>query len=272
MKISIQLAVWTALFLGTNVSSFSTPKINSARTMGTKEASLYNDALFMSPNRATGTETSSTNNKNAAAADDPTDKLYIPVSFDEMVRQSSSAMKDAYENGVTRQMVRILLPRSPESDQLGQLIENDAEWDMRSAILVPPDETWQGGIMQLYRAASIAARGMLREYSKNVGGGVPPRLEEDRSVDESGVDGIGLWLTQGASAQDDVSCFVQPSQETIDAIESISNQAGGRLVALLNPQWRIIDDALDTASRGEGLFGNMASFLGGKGGSLRRLN
>lgn len=97
-------------------------------------------------------------------------------------------------------------------------------------------------------------------------------MQEDRSIDESGVDGIGLWITQGASPEDDVSCFVQPSQETIDAIESISDQAGKRLVTLLNPQWRIIDDALDKASRSEGVFGNLASFLGGKGGSLRRLD
>ena len=156
MKISFQLAVWTALFLGTNVSCFSTPKMNSARTMGTKEASLYHGALFMSATEKTETESRSTN------TDDRTDKLYIPISFDEMVRQSSSAMKDAYENGVTRQMVRILLPRSSENDQLGRMIEDDAEMDMRSAVLVPPDETWQGGIMQLYRAASIATRSMLR--------------------------------------------------------------------------------------------------------------
>jgi hypothetical protein len=71
-------------------------------------------------------------------------------------------MKDAYKNGATRQMVRILLPRSSDNDQLGKLIENDVLLDMRSAVLVPPDETWQGGIMQLYRAASIAARDMLR--------------------------------------------------------------------------------------------------------------
>lgn len=90
-------------------------------------------------------------------------------------------------------------------------------------------------------------------------------------MDESGVDGIGLWITQGASPEDDVSCFVQPSQETIEAIESISGQAGNRLVALLNPQWRIADDALDSASRSEGVLGNLASFLGGKGNSLRRL-
>lgn len=109
-------------------------------------------------------------------------------------------------------------------------------------------------------------------YSRNASGGVPPRLQEDRSVDESGVDGIGLWITQGASAEDDISCFVQPNQETVDAIESISGQAGKRLVAILNPQWRITDDALDDASRGEGFLGNLASFLGGKGNSLRRLD
>lgn len=97
-------------------------------------------------------------------------------------------------------------------------------------------------------------------------------MQEDRSVDESGVDGIGVWITQGSQPEDDVSCFVQPSQETVDAIDSISQQAGKRLVTLMNPQWRITDDALDTASRTEGLLGNFASFLGGKGGSLRRLD
>jgi hypothetical protein len=40
----------------------------------------------------------------------------------------------------------------------------------------------------------------------------------------------------------------------------------------MNPQWRMVDDALDTASKGEpGFFSAMASFLGGKGGTLREL-
>ena len=169
-------------------------------------------------------------------------------------------------------VLRILLPRSAENDQLLQYYEDDAKDGMGDTVLVPPDETWQGGIMQLYRAASFASQEILRRYSRNAEGGVVPRLNEDRSVDESGVDGIGLFLAQGSSSKDDLSAFVQPTQETVDAIESISAQAGSRLVALVNPQWRITDDALDKASRSEGVFGSFASFLGGKGGSLRRLD
>jgi hypothetical protein len=120
--------------------------------------------------------------------------------------------------------------------------------------------------------ALLVSSSPLSRYSRNANGGVVPRLQEDRSFDESGVDGIGLWLTQGATPKDDVSCFVQPSQETVDGIEAISSQAGERLVALLNPQWRVVDDALDKASRSEGALGRFASFLGGKGTSLRRLD
>eukprot|EP00537_Pseudo-nitzschia_pungens_P009919 CAMPEP_0172385078 /NCGR_PEP_ID=MMETSP1061-20121228/2755_1 /TAXON_ID=37318 /ORGANISM="Pseudo-nitzschia pungens, Strain cf. pungens" /LENGTH=349 /DNA_ID=CAMNT_0013113925 /DNA_START=61 /DNA_END=1110 /DNA_ORIENTATION=- len=202
--------------------------------------------------------------------------IYIPLSFEEMVKQISSTMEDAMKEGKKRQTLRILLPRSSDNDQFGQYFEKSVTDPDPSiyvdTILVPPDETWQGGIMQLYRAASLACQEILRRYSRNAQGGVVPRLQEDRSFDESGVDGVGLWLTQGASASDDVSCFVQPSQETIDGIDRISSQAGERMVALINPQWRIVDDALDAASKKDGIFGQFASFLGGKGNSLRRLD
>jgi len=124
--------------------------------------------------------------------------------------------------------------------------------------------------MQLYRAAAPTCREILRNIGGDVGG-VPPKLVEDRSVDESGVDGVGLWMTQSNDPKDDISCFVQPLQETVGSIETISKQAGERLVVLMNPQWRNVDDALDSASKNEGVFGSIASFLGGKGGSLKRL-
>eukprot|EP00591_Stephanopyxis_turris_P005001 CAMPEP_0195514814 /NCGR_PEP_ID=MMETSP0794_2-20130614/6092_1 /TAXON_ID=515487 /ORGANISM="Stephanopyxis turris, Strain CCMP 815" /LENGTH=272 /DNA_ID=CAMNT_0040643139 /DNA_START=328 /DNA_END=1146 /DNA_ORIENTATION=- len=191
---------------------------------------------------------------------------------------TSKAMNDAYDAGITRQTVRVMLPRDPSSGNLGQYYENDAGgvnsnnvFTADNTVLVPPDETWQGGIMQLYRAAAPTCQEILRRFSTNTGG-IPAKLVEDRSIDESGVDGVGLWMSQNVSPDDDISCFVQPTQESIDYVESISNSAGKRLVMILNPQWRNVDDALDSASKGGGFFGGVASFLGGKGGSLQRLD
>lgn len=112
---------------------------------------------------------------------------------------------------------------------------------------------------------------IVRRYSRKESG-VPPRIQEDRSVDESGVDGISLFVTQSTLPEDDVSCFLQPSQETIGAVEAIAEQAGKRLVLLVNPQWRFVDDALDAASKGDGFLSNVASFLGGKGNVVKSLD
>lgn len=79
-------------------------------------------------------------------------------------------------------------------------------------------------------------------------------------------------MASSVDPRDDVSCFLQATQETMSSVEKISAQAGKRLVMLLNPQWRNVDDALDSASMRTGVIGNFASFLGGKGGSLRRLD
>lgn len=275
MKIIVQLTELCVLLAleSAVVSSFS-----AARHLSTPSfppTQLFSTGGELTDNSAK--DAAATGNKNDAGTDTTTEErndLFIPTSFDEMVKQASSAMEDAYAAGIVRQTVRILLPRSPDNDQLGRYYEDDAGINGRisESMLVPPDETWQGGIMQLYRAASITCQGILRRYSRNVGGGVVPRLREDRSIDETGVDGMGLWMSEGSSSSDDVCCFVQPSQETVNSIESISRAAGrDRLVVIMNPQWRITDDALDSASRSEGIFGSLASFLGGKGGSIRRL-
>ena len=98
--------------------------------------------------------------------------------------------------------------------------------------------------------------------------GLPSRVTEDRSVDESGVDGVGLFATEDKK----VTCWLQPTQENIDGMEKSASTAGeDDVVVLLNPQWRLVDDALDTYSKGEGFLGGLANFLGGKGGALKRL-
>lgn len=242
-------------------------------------------------------------------------------------------MSDAYRTqGMSRQIVRILLPRDASSDQLGVQFEPDAQMDKGKndkMKLVPCDESWQGGIMQvsselrkfiyslaqtlttrtsthpqLYRAASPTTKDILRQLCPTgATTGVPPKIIEDRSVDESGVDGVGLFYTQSGSgsiekntnsgvgfgffgesvslptlSENDMCVFVQPTQEVVDIVESLStssmngsSQQSSPLIALLNPQWRNVDDALDSASKSESVFGAFASFLGGKGSSLRKL-
>lgn len=199
------------------------------------------------------------------------DMIFVPTSVSRMIKDVADAMSMASEQGIKRQIVRILLPRDSKSGNLGSFFEDNVEMSDQSLLLAPPDETWQGGILQLYRSAEPTAREILKRVCGDVGG-VPPKIIEDRSIDESGVDGVGLLMTQCRDPSDDISCFVQPLQETVGYIESIAKQAGDRLVVILNPQWRNVDDALDAASRKEGFLGSFASFLGGKGGSLKRLD
>jgi hypothetical protein len=275
-------------------------------------------ALFLSAESTEKTTTTTT----TTTTDGINDSLRIPLSYAEMISQVSSCMSDAYYGmGMTRQIVRILLPRDASSQQLGALYEAEARMDdarSRQEIkLVPTDESWQGGIMQLYRAASPTARDVLGRMCPSAATtGVPPRIIEDRTIDESGVDGIGLLYTQsrggggggdnddartdggdggggfggffGGSAsslpslsENDMCVFVQPTQESVDVIENLSTKTtsspsssspSSPLIALLNPQWRNVDDALDSASKSGGVIGAFASFLGGKGLVLRKLD
>ena len=105
---------------------------------------------------------SSKNEETTQTAASITAQLRIPLSFEEMVNQASSAMEDAYKQGKTRQIIRVLLPRSANNDQLLQYYEGDIEDGSIETVLVPTDETWQGGIMQLYRAASYTCQAILR--------------------------------------------------------------------------------------------------------------
>jgi hypothetical protein len=93
---------------------------------------------------------------------DKTSSLVMPRSYSEMVRQVSSAMRDAYDQKMERQIVRVLLPRDTSSEQLGVLSEGIIDVDSQNIILVPPDESWQGGIMQLYYSAAPTCKDALR--------------------------------------------------------------------------------------------------------------
>jgi hypothetical protein len=159
MNLSLSLLL---LFVGNSgVAAFST---SPARTKSAVR--LYSE----SPSPQTTTDVSTKASSEEPMVLPPT--IYIPLSFEEMVKQVSSTMEDAMKAGKKRQILRILLPRSSDNENLGQFYETDVLDPDPSVyvdtVLSPPDETWQGGIMQLYRAASLACQEILRCVYRNV--------------------------------------------------------------------------------------------------------
>lgn len=187
------------------------------------------------------------------AEEEPTsgtaDPLRLPITVKQQNDAVVAAVQRAQEAGIARQRIRILVPR---------------EGNLR-----PPDETWQGGIMELYFAITPVVQDFLRALAPRLAG-VPARLVEQR-LDSSGVDGESLWMAQAGDAKDDVSVLVQPSVETASAIEQVCESAGSRLVLMVNPQYRETDDTLDYIAKSGGVFGKVATFLGGKGAFVQRL-
>jgi Domain of unknown function (DUF1995) len=175
----------------------------------------------------------------------------IPLAWDEMVRQVASCSKQASAAGVNKQIVRILLPRDSTSGDFGKYLENNVGDDN------------QGD------AAAPTATEIVRIIQQNKNQGIPSRIREDRSVDESGVDGVGFITTDDQS----ISCWVQPTQENVDDfIKTAQRVKDAEIAMILNPQWRQVDDALDSASQNSAnpFLQGLANFLGGKGAVLQR--
>lgn len=178
----------------------------------------------------------------------------LPLTREEMLAAAEKAVRAAQEDGVTRQRLRVLLP-SPRVARL----------------LVPPDETWEGGIMQLAAACSPVARDLVRRLSPSMAG-VPPRLKEQQ-LSVSGVDGESLWVSECGEPKNDVSCFVQPTNEMLGNLQLVCGSAKQRLVLMVNPQYKDTDDTLDfIASNGGGFMASIANFLGGKAGFVGELD
>ena len=171
--------------------------------------------------------------------------LKPPANVDEMLQQAAKAVDLARADGKNRFILRLFLPK-----------------DREEANLYPPDESWEGGIMQLYYACSPLVQKLLRKLSTEIAG-VPPAFNEQR-LDESGVDGESVWFAQSNKPQDDCVGLVQPSTERLETIRKLSADAGGRPMLLVNPQWKERDDPLDALSRKGGLLGALGNFMGGK--------
>ena len=163
MMMKLSLSLLLLLVGNSGVAAFSTSPAPVTKSAAVR---LYAE----SPSPQTTEASTDDSSTKAANSEEPTkatpETIYIPLSFEEMVKQVSSTMEDAMKAGKRRQILRILLPRSSDNENLGQFYETDVIDPDPSVyvdtVLRPPDETWQGGIMQLYRAASLACQEILR--------------------------------------------------------------------------------------------------------------
>mmetsp|Transcript_8006 Transcript_8006/g.23889 ORF Transcript_8006/g.23889 Transcript_8006/m.23889 type:complete len:318 (-) Transcript_8006:20-973(-) len=175
-----------------------------------------------------------------------------PLSAEAQLLEMRNAVIRAVEDGVTRQQVRTLLTRD--------------------GVLTPPDETWTGGILQLYGACAPLTRDLLRKVGEaRSAAGATPRVSEQR-IDASGVDGEALMVAEAESPREDASAFIQPSAENQKQIEAVCDAAGPRLVLSVNPQFRDADDTLDFLAKQTGLLGGLGGFLGGKAAFTSKLD
>mmetsp|Transcript_123259 Transcript_123259/g.195465 ORF Transcript_123259/g.195465 Transcript_123259/m.195465 type:complete len:249 (+) Transcript_123259:1-747(+) len=169
-----------------------------------------------------------------------------------MLEQAVDAIFRAQEDGINRCVVRLLVPKP-------------------GGKLVAMDESFVGGIMDIYRQTSPLARDILMELSESADG-EPPKMAETR-LDKSGVDGESVWFAQASKPEDDSLALVLPTsvRERRADIRKFHEQAGPRTVVIVNPQWKDDDDAIDFLSTKGGPFAAIGSFLGGKGSMLQEL-
>lgn len=86
--------------------------------------------------------------------------VYVPETIDDQIRQASLAIERAFEDGITRQTVRLALVKQNE-------------------MITPEEEEWPGGSMQMYREAgrplTEALLSEVRAVAKNI------QSEEEKS-------------------------------------------------------------------------------------------
>lgn len=163
-----------------------------------------------------------------------------------MLDQAAKAILRARESGSNRFTLRLFLPKNDDDSNL-----------------YPPDESWEGGIMQLYAACTPMVRDVLRRISSEIAG-VPPSLKEQR-IDPSGVDGEAVWFAQSTEPKNDAVGIVQPTPERMPTIRELNENCGPtRPLLMVNPQWKERDDPFDALSRKGGFLGALGSVLGGK--------
>jgi hypothetical protein len=171
--------------------------------------------------------------------------LSVPILPKDQILQAATAVERAFQDGLTRQVVRFALMRDDEN-------------------MFEREQQWPGGAQQMYReAASPLTRQLLEEIRaptaskkskeegdvniNNENNDVSMLLKQAPNVTSQVVwdfDGSAVVTAEAASgAKDDVQALVFPNTDTkytrdIDAMNKVHKE---RLLLLINPFWRNID-------------------------------
>ena len=158
-----------------------------------------------------------------------TARLRVPTSPDEMMQRAAAAVSRAQSAGILRQVVQIVVP----DDQRTYKVFGQVEIQGTSA---PEDlDPWPGGLLQQYPIALSLGRQMLQ--------GVADCSESkvsDQVLDAE--DACGLILAQGATPADDAACVLFLGCDQLTQLEQVDAMAKGRLLTLLNPQFKRLED------------------------------
>lgn len=129
----------------------------------------------------------------------------MPRGPQETVSQAVAACTRAWQAGVKRQRVELLLPLIGATDL----------------------DDWPGGIRQQFKAAQPMVEELLRELKKLPGleGPLSARILDDG-------DAVAAW--EGKS----LAAVLFPTAETLGEVRKIAEARGDGLVLIVNPQWR----------------------------------
>ena len=166
--------------------------------------------------------------------------LQLPSTADDMIRQSSQAIERAFNDGITRQTVRLALINPDETGENEQFVSDE-------------ENLFPGGAKQMYREAGKPLTDLLLRSiyapttdqaeveSRAQHHRVPPKVT---SQDIWDFDGSAIHTAEAAfGPKGDVQALVFPNTDVkyINDIDKISNAMGPRLFLLINPFWRNVD-------------------------------
>lgn len=148
--------------------------------------------------------------------------LTVPQVFDDQVQQAADAVKRAYADGISRQIVRFAL--LPEDEVL-----NDK------------DRLWPGGAQQMYReAAGPLTRSLLRsvgtteDYRR-------PNVTTQVIWDFDGTALVTAECPTGPAGDVQAMVFPNTDNKYTKDIETIDKDMKDRLFLLVNPFWRNVE-------------------------------